>query len=196
MVTYIIQRLFIFFPMLLVISFLVYLGLELAPGDAVSHMISPELASTITAEQLNAMREAYGLNQSFLTRYWLWLTSMVQGDMGYSMAGGVAISEIMAKTIPATLELSIVALIFSTIIGYVVSDFLNKDMLIGLTIVNPIYFICMMIGAMKTVQISLSVVLGVILGPSFYFLSPEWCILFGGIVAGTIAFLFGEKYGK
>jgi hypothetical protein len=34
------------------------------------------------------------------------------------------------------------------------------------------------------------------LGPSFYFLSPEWCILFGGIVAGTIAFLFGEKYGK
>ena len=51
------------------------------------------------------------LNQSFLTRYWLWLTSMVQGDMGYSMAGGVAISEIMAKTIPATLELSIVALI-------------------------------------------------------------------------------------
>ena len=117
MVTYIIQRLFIFFPMLLVISFLVYLGLELAPGDAVSHMISPELASTITAEQLNAMREAYGLNQSFLTRYWLWLTSMVQGDMGYSMAGGVAISEIMAKTIPATLELSIVALVFSTIIG-------------------------------------------------------------------------------
>ena len=103
--------------MLLVISFLVYLGLELAPGDAVSHMISPELASTITAEQLNAMREAYGLNQSFLTRYWLWLTSMIQGDMGYSMAGGVAISEIMAKTIPATLELSIVALIFSTIIG-------------------------------------------------------------------------------
>jgi hypothetical protein len=49
---------------------------------------------------------------------------------------------------------------------------------------------------MKTVQISLSVVLGTILGPSFYFLSPEWCILFGGIVAGTIAFLFGEKYGK
>jgi len=116
-ITYIIQRLFIFFPMLLVISFLVYLGLELAPGDAVSHMISPELASTITAEQLNAMREAYGLNQSFLKRYWLWLISMIQGDMGYSMAGGVAISEIMAKTIPATLELSIVALIFSTIIG-------------------------------------------------------------------------------
>ncbi len=71
--------------MLLAISFLVYGGLELAPGDAVSHMISPELALSITAEQLDAMREAYGLNKSFLTRYWIWLTSMVQGDMGYSM---------------------------------------------------------------------------------------------------------------
>ena len=86
--------------------------------------------------------------------------------------------------------------IFSTVIGYVASDFLNKDILIGLAIINPIYFICMMIGAMKTFQISLSVILGTILGPAFYFLSPEWCILFGGFIAGTIAFLLGEKSGK
>ena len=83
--------------------------------------------------------------------------------------------------------------IFSTIIGYVASDFLNKDMLIGLAIINPIYFICMMIGAMKTIQISLSVILGAILGPAFYFFSPEWSILFGGFFAGTIAFFIGEK---
>ncbi|MGI9417709.1 MAG: ABC transporter permease, partial [Geminicoccaceae bacterium] len=44
MLTYMIQRVLILIPMLLVISFLVYLGLELTPGDAVSHMISPELA--------------------------------------------------------------------------------------------------------------------------------------------------------
>ena len=86
--------------------------------------------------------------------------------------------------------------IISTIIGYIASDFLNKDMLIGLTIVNPVYFMCMMLGAMKTIQISLSVILGTILGPVFYFLSPEWCILFGGFVAGTIAFLYGEIDGK
>ena len=51
----------------------------------------------------------------------------------------------------------------------------------------------MMIGAMKTIQISLSVIFGVILSPAFYFLSPEWSILFGGFFAGTIAFLIGEK---
>ena len=68
--------------------------------------------------------------------------------------------------------------IVSTVIGYIASDFLNKDILIGLAIINPIYFTCMMLGAMKTIQISLSVVLGAILGPAFNFFSPEWCILF------------------
>ena len=86
--------------------------------------------------------------------------------------------------------------IFATIVGYVASDFLNKDILIGLAIINPIYFTCMMLSAMKTIQITLSVTLGAIIGPMFYFLSPEWCILFGGFFAGTIAFLIGEKNGK
>ena len=54
----------------------------------------------------------------------------------------------------------------------------------------------MMIGAMRTMQIILSVILGAILGPSFYFLSPEWSILFGGFFAGTIAFFIGEKNDK
>ena len=85
--------------------------------------------------------------------------------------------------------------IISTTIGYVASDYFNKDILIGLTILNPIYFICMMLGAMKTTQITVSIALGTILGPIFYFLSPEWCILFGGFTAGTIAFLFGERNG-
>ena len=86
--------------------------------------------------------------------------------------------------------------IFSTVIGYIASDFLNNDIMIGLAIVNPIYFICMMIGAMKTMQIILSVIFGAVLGPAFYFMSPEWSILFGGFFAGTIAFFIGEKNDK
>ena len=84
--------------------------------------------------------------------------------------------------------------IFSTIVGYISADYLNKDMMIGLAIVNPIYFMCAMIGVMKSKSISLAIILGTIFGPLFYFISPEWCILFGGVIAGTIAFLIGEKY--
>ena len=38
-----------------------------------------------------------------------------------------------------------------------------------------------------------SIILGAILGPLFYFISPDWCVLIGGFVAGTIAFVIGEK---
>ena len=82
--------------------------------------------------------------------------------------------------------------IVSTIIGFLVSDHLDKNMMIGLAIVNPVYFSCMMLGAMKSLQINLSIILGSILGPVFFFISPEWSILYGGVLAGTIAYFIGE----
>ena len=82
--------------------------------------------------------------------------------------------------------------IVSTIIGFLASDYLNKDMMIGLAIVNPVYFTCMMVGAMKSLQINLSIILGAILGPAFFFISPEWSILYGGAAAGTISYFVGE----
>ncbi|MDC1112367.1 AzlC family ABC transporter permease [Candidatus Pelagibacter sp.] len=83
--------------------------------------------------------------------------------------------------------------ILATILGFYLAEYLNKDMLMGLAILNPIYFICMMVGAMKTIQVTLSVILGGILGPVFYFISPEWSILLGGLIAGSISYFIGEK---
>jgi|TARA_B110000305_G_scaffold231067_1_gene284051 peptide/nickel transport system permease protein len=117
MFTFIIRRLLIMVPMLLVISFLVYLGLELTPGDAVSHMINPEISNNISPEKFAEMREALGLNKSFLERYGIWLFHIIQGDFGHSLSGGVAISTIVLDRLPATLELSVFALVFSTIMG-------------------------------------------------------------------------------
>ena len=85
--------------------------------------------------------------------------------------------------------------ILMTIIGYLSAEYLNKDMMIGLAIVNPVYFFCMMIGAMKNINISIAVILGTVLGPLIYLYSTEWSLLFAGLIAGTIAFIFGEKNG-
>ena len=82
--------------------------------------------------------------------------------------------------------------VLATAFGFFIADYLNKDMMIGLAIVNPVYFTCVMVGAMKTIQMSLAVILGSILGVLFYFVSPEWCILLGGFTAGTLAFSLGE----
>ena len=86
--------------------------------------------------------------------------------------------------------------IIMTIIGYLAADFLNKEMLIGLAIVNPIYFFCMMISAMEDTAIAISIILGTILGPVIFLFSEEWSLLFAGLISGTVAFLVGEKNGK
>ena len=83
--------------------------------------------------------------------------------------------------------------IFATLVGYISADYLNKNMMIGLAIVNPIYFMCAMLGVMKSKNISFAIIFGAIFGPLFYLISPEWCILLGGFTAGTFAFLIGEK---
>ena len=83
-----------------------------------------------------------------------------------------------------------------TLIGFLAADLLNKDMLIGLAIVNPIYFFCMMIGAMKKISVSISIILGTILGPVIFLFSAEWSLLFAGLIAGSVGFLFGGNNDK
>ena len=86
--------------------------------------------------------------------------------------------------------------VLMTVVGYSLTDYLNKDMMIGLAIVNPVYFFCMMIGAMKNLSMNVAIIGGVILGPIVYLFSAEWAILITGLVAGTIAFLFRGKNGS
>ena len=88
----------------------------------------------------------------------------------------------------ATVSVSVIG----TFLGFSFSEHLNKDMMLGLAILNPVYFLCMMIGASKTIPVTLSVLFGTILGPIIYLLSPEWSILLAGLIGGTIAYLAGE----
>ena len=92
----------------------------------------------------------------------------------------------------ATVSVSVIG----TFIGFHFSEFMNKDMMIGLAIVNPVYFFCMMIGAMKNLSMNIAIIGGVILGPIVYLFSSEWAILITGLIAGSIAFLFRSKHGN
>ncbi|MBI4048214.1 MAG: ABC transporter permease [Devosia nanyangense] len=119
MLSYILRRVLLLIPMALVISFLVYLGLDLTPGDPVSYMIPPDMYGSMDPERLQALRESLGLGQPFIVRYGIWLWGVLHGNFGYSMSGGVPISTIVGDRLPATLELSGVALVLSTIVGCV-----------------------------------------------------------------------------
>ncbi len=123
MFEYAIRRLLTFIPMLLVMTFLIFLGLEVMPGDAVSFMVSPDALANMDASQLAAMRESLGLNTPFLFRYVRWLVGVLQGNFGYSLTSGVPIRDIVFSRLPATLELSIAALVISSIMGSVLGLF-------------------------------------------------------------------------
>ena len=122
MFVYFTRRLLYLIPMLLGISFLIYLGLELTPGDVLSYLLPPEAIADLKPEELIAMREALGLNDPFIVRYFYWLGGILQGDFGYSLASGVPISQLVLERVPATLELSIAALLFSTFFGVILGS--------------------------------------------------------------------------
>lgn len=117
MLKYILKKILGMIPMLFIITFLIYFLLDLTPGDAVSHLMDPEALARLSAEQLAALRETYGLNDPFVVRYFKWLLQLVQGNFGYSVSSGVPVSQIIAESLPATLELSGTALLISTLLG-------------------------------------------------------------------------------
>ncbi|MDU2670910.1 MAG: ABC transporter permease [Clostridium sp.] len=123
MLKYTLKKLLGLIPMLIFITFIIYLGLELTPGDAVSHMISPEMLANVDPAKLEEIRASYGLNDPFLLRYFRWLGEILRGNFGYSVSSGVPIIKIIKDLLPATLELSVAALCISTILGSVLGLF-------------------------------------------------------------------------
>ena len=87
------------------------------PGDAIDFLIPPDALSTMSPEQLNAMREALGLNDPFFLRYLKWLAGMLHGDFGYSLQSGVPVITLMKNHLPATIELTFTALVMSSVFG-------------------------------------------------------------------------------
>ena len=114
---YILKKLLALIPMLLIITFLIYLGLELTPGDAISYMIPADQLANVDPAKMEALRELYGLNDPFILRYLKWLGQLLTGNFGYSTTSGVPIKTILLQLFPATLELSLAALFISSLLG-------------------------------------------------------------------------------
>ncbi len=117
MAAYVIRRLITLVIMAFVLTFLIYLGMYLTPGDPLTYMISPDALANMDPAQLQAARKALGLTDPFIIRYLHWLGGVLVGNFGYSITSGVPITQILAIRLPATLELSFAALLISSILG-------------------------------------------------------------------------------
>ncbi|MCA3457094.1 MAG: ABC transporter permease [Rhodobacter sp.] len=99
------QRLLLGMLTLFIISVVIFGATELLPGDLAREL----LGQSATEETLAALREQLGLNDPAPVRYWNWLTGVLQGDFGVSMATQKPISELVGTRLGNTLFLALYA---------------------------------------------------------------------------------------
>jgi len=116
MFNYIAKRILISIPSLLGITIIVFILINVAPGDPVTGMIDPTLGD-FNPEMVERERTKLGLDKPLPVQYVLWLGRVVQGDLGYSLITRQPVTKMIGERIAPTLKLTISALILSTIIG-------------------------------------------------------------------------------
>ena len=99
------QRLLLGMLTLFIISVVIFGATELLPGDLAREL----LGQSATEETLAALREQLGLNEAAPVRYWNWLTGVLHGDFGMSMATNKPISELVGTRLGNTLFLALYA---------------------------------------------------------------------------------------
>jgi peptide/nickel transport system permease protein len=114
---YILRRLLISVPVLFGITLLVYVLINMAPGDPVDMMVPFLQDSTVSEAWKEQMRERLGLNAPLPVRYILWLKEVASGNLGYSYMRGQSTLKLIGHHLRATLELTVSAYLISLIIG-------------------------------------------------------------------------------
>lgn len=104
-------------PVLVGATFAAFLLGVAAPGDPALHVLAQKGIHNPPPEQIEAVREAWGLNRPLVDQYTDWLSHFVRGDMGVSIVTGKSISAELARTLPVTLTLSVLALAFALFTG-------------------------------------------------------------------------------
>ena len=113
MTRFIVRRLLSSIPVLLGIVVLVFVLARIIPGDpctaAYGEKATPEVCAAFTTR--------YGLDQPLPVQFVIYAGSLVQGDLGSSIRFGRPVADILVERLPVTVELTIFALLFATIVG-------------------------------------------------------------------------------
>ena len=96
------------------VSFLVFFIMSLSPIDPAYSA----LGETATPEALEEYRAQHGLNDSFFVQYGRYLWNMLHGDLGTYGAGSASVTDLVAKALPVTLQLTFLGLFFAVIIAF------------------------------------------------------------------------------
>jgi len=113
MVKYIVRRLVGAIPVLLGLSLMVFAFLHLLPGDPAVAI----LGEHATPAAMERLRETLGLNKPLSEQYLTYMGDLLRGDLGNSLVNDRPILKSFMEKFPATIELSVVAMLFAIIVG-------------------------------------------------------------------------------
>jgi peptide/nickel transport system permease protein len=115
MLTFVVRRLLLAVPVLLGVVFVVMLTVDLLPGDAVALM----LGEHATKDAVARLREHLGLDKPFGVRYLEYVGRLLRGDLGRSIQQNRPVAAELSDAWPATLELTVAALVVAALAGIV-----------------------------------------------------------------------------
>lgn len=166
MIRYILKRILQAVPLLLVISFIVFTLIHLAPYDA----IDSQITSNMSQEEINILREQSGLNKPFLIQYVDWLGQILSGNFGHSLVTHNSVGEEILAKIPNTISLVlpayVTALIIAIVLGLVAAANKGKwqdkliDAVASLGIATPSFWIAMIFIYVLGYQLNLFPIIG------------------------------------
>ena len=107
LIKYIIKRIFILIPVLIIISFISFTLIQLPPGDYLNmYIMQLKSGGTIlNEEEIIQLKLLYGLDKSFIEQYLLWIKNiLLEGNFGNSFQYNSPVSEILIERIPPTLK--------------------------------------------------------------------------------------------
>jgi len=110
---YVITRILLTIPMLLILLTLVFVVLRVMPGDPVSALIGGHAPERVIQEQ----KEKLGLNRPLIVQYFDYLGELIRLDLGTSMIYNQKVTQPIKEKLPATLELTIFGMLFTLLIG-------------------------------------------------------------------------------
>ena len=166
MIRYILKRILQAVPLLLVISFIVFTLIHLAPYDA----IDAQITSNMSQEEINILREQSGLNKPFLIQYVDWLGQILSGNFGHSLVTHNSVGEEILAKIPNTISLVlpayVTALVIAIVLGLLAAANKGKwqdkliDAVVSLGIATPSFWIAMIFIYVLGYQLNLFPIIG------------------------------------
>ncbi len=125
MFRYIAHRLLVMIPTLLAVSAIVFIIIQLPPGDYLETLIA-EMQSrgeAVDLGQIEALRRAYGLDKPPIEQYFSWLFGLFQGDFGWSFEHNRPVSELIGERVLLTFIVTFSTILFIWVVSFAIGTY-------------------------------------------------------------------------